>query len=164
MNTSFEINRTNTTTTWLTPIEYIQALGEFDLDPCTPPTMPWQTASRRYTEAENGLLQPWVGRVWLNPPYGKGMDKWLKKMAEHGDGIALLFNRLDSNQFHDWVFPFASAIFFKRQRIHFVNELGHTPKGSYGPGTGSVFVAYGERNAEALKNIGIPGTFIRIRA
>jgi len=163
MDTSFEINRANTTTTWLTPIEIINALGSFDLDPCTPPEMPWKTAEHRYTEEIDGLIMPWFGRVWLNPPYGKGMDKWLKKMAEHGNGVGLYFNRLESNQFHDWVFPFASGLFFKKQRIYFKDAKGQVPEGSNGPGTGSVFVSYGLENAAVLKDLplkGIQGKFI----
>ena len=58
--------------TWLTPPEIIRSLGEFDLDPCVPDSMPWQTAKRMVTKAEDGLTVDWNGkRVWLNPPYGR---------------------------------------------------------------------------------------------
>jgi hypothetical protein len=53
---------------WLTPPSIIQALGRFDLDPCTPEIMPWVTAEKRFTKADDGLIQDWTGRVWLNPP------------------------------------------------------------------------------------------------
>lgn len=124
MNTSFEINRKNTTTTWLTPLEIIKCLGEFDLDPCTPDIMPWETAKRRYTEKENGLIQPWTGRVWLNPPYGKIMERFLERMAQHGNGILLTFNRTETKQFEKYVWPCAHAVLFKTGRIHFLNNEG----------------------------------------
>ncbi len=37
-------NSPDTNTDWLTPPAIIKALGEFDLDPCCPPVMPWRTA------------------------------------------------------------------------------------------------------------------------
>ena len=71
---------------WLTPPEILAALGPFDLDPCTPDAMPWQTAAARYTKRDDGLAQPWRGRVWLNPPFGREAVRWLRKLAAHGDG------------------------------------------------------------------------------
>lgn len=57
-----------------TPPEIFEALGcTFDLDPCQPETgraylsVPTE---HFYTKQENGLLQPWHGFVWLNPPWG----------------------------------------------------------------------------------------------
>lgn len=162
MNTSFEKQGAHkTTTTWLTPIEIIRSLGEFDLDPCTPPTMPWETAKQHYTEKDNGLVQHWFGRVWLNPPYGSDiMAKFLEKMALHGNGIALTFTRLETKQFHQWVFPYADALFFKRGRIHFLNEAGIIPSGTNGPGVGSVFIAYGRSNVFALRDSGMDGKLV----
>lgn len=34
---------------WLTPLDLIQALGPFGLDPCCPAAMPWRTARRMLT-------------------------------------------------------------------------------------------------------------------
>jgi hypothetical protein len=31
-----------------------------------------------YTRLADGLLQPWMGSVWCNPPYS-GLDRWLEK-------------------------------------------------------------------------------------
>lgn len=73
--------------TWLTPPQWIKALGPFDLDPCCPPVMPWPTAAKMLTEAQDGLATPWEGRVWLNPPFGQQAALWLAKMAQHGNGI-----------------------------------------------------------------------------
>lgn len=160
MNTSFEINREKTTTTWLTPPDVIKSLGEFDLDPCTPDIMPWQTAKNRFTEADNGLIQPWHGRVWLNPPYGKLMESFLEKMALHGNGIALTFNRTETMQFAKWVWPYATGVLFKTGRIHFLNNEGE--KVGNGSGTGSLFIAYGEENFQALKDSDIKGKLIRL--
>jgi len=160
MKVQHEINREKTTTTWLTPPDIIESLGEFDLDPCTPIEMPWKTAKHRFTEIQDGLKQDWFGRVWLNPPYGVGMNLWMKKMAEHNNGISLLFNRTETDLFHKYIFNGASAILFKKGRIHFLNNDGI--KVGNGSGCGSVFIAYGEQNAYKLLNSGIEGKFINL--
>jgi hypothetical protein len=71
---------------WLTPPEIVRALGPFDLDPCAPIVRPWDTAAQHYTIQDNGLNQPWAGRVWLNPPYGREAIHWMARLAEHGNG------------------------------------------------------------------------------
>jgi hypothetical protein len=68
---------------WLTPPHILKALGEFDLDPCSPVVRPWPTAKRHFTIEDDGLIQKWEGRVWCNPPYGLESTKWLLKLAEH---------------------------------------------------------------------------------
>jgi len=84
---------------WLTPPEILAALGHFDLDPCAPIIRPWPTATNHYTIEDNGLIQPWEGRVWLNPPYGKYVWKWLDKLSKHKSGIALIFARTGTINF-----------------------------------------------------------------
>ena len=81
---------------WITPREIIDALGgfqSFDLDPCACESQPWPCAVLSLTRAQNGLGQPWPSEaaVWLNPPYGSETWRWLKKLAEHGNGTALVF-------------------------------------------------------------------------
>jgi hypothetical protein len=49
---------------WLTPRYILDALGEFDLDPCAATGQPWATARRHLTVHEDGLKEPWAGRVW----------------------------------------------------------------------------------------------------
>lgn len=135
------------TTTWLTPRWILDALGEFDLDPCCPPEMPWRTAKRMIHQPEDGLNAEWSGRVWLNPPYGRGIDKWMKKMAEHNNGVALVFARTDAKWFRDYVFDAATTIFFLARRVRFC-----TPDGVEGgsPAASSVLVSYGERIADKI--------------
>jgi len=59
---------------WYTPARYVDAarevMGGIDLDPasCQEANQEVQ-AAHYYTMQENGLDQPWYGRVWLNPPY-----------------------------------------------------------------------------------------------
>ena len=157
MNTTFERTE-NTTDEWYTPKEIIDMLGPFDTDPCAPVHPLWRTARIMYDKNDDGLKQEWYGRVWLNPPYSRPLiEKFVETMAEHNDGIALLYNRCDSKMFQDIIFRKASAMKFLRQRIRFYRPDG-TRGGS--PGCGSILIAFGRGNAEILKNCPIEGKFV----
>ena len=159
MNTTFEKSK-NSTDEWYTPIEIINSLGEFDLDPCAPEKPLWKTAKKMYDKNIDGLKMNWEGRVWLNPPYSKPLiDLFVTKMSEHNNGIALLFNRLDSKLFNDVVFEKATAIKFLKGRIKFYRADG-TQGGS--PGCGSILVAFGEENAKILFSNTLPGKCVRV--
>ena len=80
------INADSGEKTWLTPKHIIDALGHFDTDPCCPPNMPWRTADRMLTKADDGTTAPWVGRVWLNPPYGREAYPFLERMSRYNGG------------------------------------------------------------------------------
>lgn len=149
------------TDVWLTPPHILEALGEFDLDPCASEDRPWDTANKHYTIKDDGLMQPWSGRVWCNPPYGPKMGPFLSKLAAHpGGGTALIFARTETNAFFDHVWDKATAILFLKGRLKF-----HKPNGELGgtAGSPSVLIAYGEAEAERLKNCNIRGKYIRIR-
>lgn len=161
MNISFE-KSANTTDEWYTPKEIIDSLGEFDLDPCAPMKPLWKTAKKMFNKEDNGLKQDWEGRVWLNPPYSRPLiELFCKKMAEHGNGITLLFNRLDSCMMHDVVLKNAHAMKFLRKRIRFYRPDG-TQGGS--PGCGSVLFAFGEENARILKENKLEGIYIKLKS
>ena len=144
---------------WLSPPWIIEALGKFDLDPCSYDPMPWNIAKNAYCEM--GLELTWKGRVWLNPPYGKETGLWLKKLADHGNGIALTFARTETAMFFESVWPRASAILFIKGRLHF-----HYPDGTMAKansGAPSCLIAYGSENAVCLEECDIAGKFIDLR-
>ncbi|WP_296952958.1 DNA N-6-adenine-methyltransferase [uncultured Dysgonomonas sp.] len=145
---------------WYTPKEIIQSLGEFDLDPATSLIAYEQNKSaKRYFTAENdGLLQEWHGRVWLNPPYPNPLiQQFLRKMAEHNNGIALVFAKIEAKWFHDIVLKCATAVKFLYNRVRF-----YKPDGTQGlqPRNGSMLIAYGRDNAEMLMNNALKGKFL----
>ena len=88
--------------------------------------------------------------VWLNPPYGKHTSDWLAKMHNHRNGIALVFARTDCKWFHDYCAK-ADAILFIKSRVKFIDGLGVTSKS--GAGSGSMLIAWGSDNVEALKKM-----------
>ena len=104
---------------WLTPPHILDALGEFDLDPCSPIGRPWDTAKKHYTVLDEGLHKEWEGRVFCNPPYGKETQKWLDKCADYGNAIGLVFARTETRMFFSSVWEKADAIFFIKGRLSF---------------------------------------------
>ncbi len=136
--------------TWLTPPEILQALGTFTLDPCCPVGMPWKTAERMLTPEDDGLTTPWFGRVWLNPPWGRQSDPWIEKLARHGNGMALLPARTETQCFFKHVWGMADAVLFVRGRPSFHRLDGKRAKANCGVPV--ALVAYGFRNAWILEH------------
>lgn len=160
LDIGFAHDRTTGKEDWLTPPEIIKSLGSFDLDPCSPMPRPWDTAAKHYTLADNGLRQPWEGRVWMNPPYGNESSKWMERLAHHGNGIALIFARTETATFFPWVWEHASSILFIKGRINFYTKEGRRGGTAGAP---SVLIGYGGGNTAALEQCGIKGHLVRLR-
>lgn len=98
MDTRVQKNKSVSSDEWYTPQWIIEKLGPFDLDPCSPEHRPFDTATVHWTKQQDGLRMPWGKpenvRVWLNPPYSRPLVVlFVRKMAEHNNGIACLRNR-----------------------------------------------------------------------
>lgn len=143
---------------WYTPPEIFDALGlVFDLDPCSPGAgLSFVPARRHLTEADDGLATPWSGTTFVNPPYGPHTPVWMRKLAEHGNGIGLVFARTDTRWFHD-VAPAADVVCFVSSRIRFFQ--GSTERRGGSPGAGSMLLAYGRRCADAVLASGLGACF-----
>lgn len=71
---------------WLTPPAIVErvleVLNRIDLDPCaasrSSPTVPAET---HFTAANDGLDHQWFGKVYLNPPYGREIRRWVEKLV-----------------------------------------------------------------------------------
>lgn len=94
---------------WYTPKDIIEraiaVMGGIDLDPCSNKGVPNVPASKHYTEDDDGLAWDWEGRVYMNPPYGRGIGEWVTKlMDDYAVGIctaaiALVPARTDTDWF-----------------------------------------------------------------
>jgi hypothetical protein len=144
--------------THITPREIIEALGPFDLDPAAADPRPWDCAAASFTEADNGLTQPWFGRVWLNPPFDQRVvPSFVRRLVRHGRGTCLLHARTETAWFAP-IWESATAILFLAHRLHF-----HQPDGTRWPansGAPVVLIAFGDDDAERLRISGIPGAFV----
>lgn len=158
MTGSYNVN-TEEKWEYVTPPYIIKALGDFDLDPCGCEFSPVKTAYELICmPIDNGLFSPWQGRVWLNPPYGRRITRWLGKMAEHNHGIALIFSRTNTEYFHKYVFRVATGILFLKGRIRFLDRLGRPTKNcSPAP---SCLISYGMDDLLVLKSCGLQGSLM----
>jgi hypothetical protein len=145
---------------WLTPKYLTDALGEFDLDPCAPINPPWMIAKTKLDIRDDGLSQSWFGRVWCNPPYGRETFKWLDKLADHGNGIGLIFARTETVGFFKTVWAKADAVFFLKGRLTFCHVDG-TP-GSGNAGAPSCLILFGKNNIDIVNSADIAGKMVRL--
>lgn len=144
---------------WLTPPEILRALGEFDLDPAAAPLpRPWPTARRMISLPQDGLAEPWEGRCWVNPPYGRMTGAWLSRLADHGHGVALIFARTETATFFEYVWKRATGVLFLEGRLTFCKPDGSLASGN--AGGPSCLVSYGEHDAAVLEACELPGAFL----
>ena len=135
---------------WYTPPFVFEALKmQFDLDPCSPDTSKHKTpADTHYVLPYNdGLKNPWFGEVWCNPPYGRGIEKWVEKMYNHNKGILLVnVSALPNRWFHKY-YDHYTAICFVKGRINFINGIDQS---NGAPAHGQMLIAFGERCKKAV--------------
>ena len=117
---------------WSTPQDLFDALTlnfDFTLDPCA--TYENAKCSKYYTKEQDGLKQSWQGeRVFVNPPYGREISKWVKKAYEESSNckviVMLLPARTDTKWFHDYIYKKAQIEFIKG-RLKFGNSKNSAP-------------------------------------
>lgn len=128
-----------------TPQWVFEALGlTFDLDPACPVTGPPHVpATAWYSHVDDGLAQPWHGRVWCNPPFSKP-HPWWHRFYEHGNGIFLCC--VTKGRWFNHAWTHAHAITLLPSNMKF--DQG----GIFMP---TVLIALGDDCATALRNSGI---------
>ena len=116
---------------WSTPPEIFKKLDfiySFNLDPCATPEN--ATCSKFFTEEDNGLEQDWSGyRVFMNPPYGREIKRWMKKAYEESLKGALVVclvpSRTDTQWWHDYAVK--GQIQYLKGRLKFGNSANSAP-------------------------------------
>jgi len=150
------------TSDWYTPPEIFKALGlVFDLDPCSPGPGHWVPAHKIYTVEDDGLIQPWHGLVFVNPPFGgrNGHVPWLVKFLDHANGVAIVRAYTSSGWWHEHVVPRAELLLFPRGKTQFLR-----PNGSIGtaPGHGVALLGMGSPACTALLKSGLGACYANV--
>lgn len=136
---------------WYTPADVIKAarevLGVIDLDPASSESANKIVGATKFFSAEdNGLIQEWLGRVWLNPPFANGVidqfvDKFLAEWkAGHVTAAIILTDNATETRWYRKLIDAQPAIVFTTGRINFYKG-GTFEEGS--PTRGQSFFYYG---------------------
>lgn len=159
---------------WYTPSKIKKAvyntLLKIDLDPCSNPGYPNIEASHHYTKIDDGLTKIWRGNVFMNPPYGSHIKKWVLKMIDsyqYGDvkaALILLPARVETNYWYD-LSPCVSMWCAIHNRIKFSSNISSKTKnvGSFGSAIMllSDDISTQERFIDNFGNIGIIYTEVK---
>jgi phage N-6-adenine-methyltransferase len=122
------------TGSWSTPQGFFDKLnwrfGPFDLDPCA--TDDNKKCNNFFTEGQDGLLEDWSGHtVFVNPPYGRGIEKWIEKgyresLKNHTKIVMLVPSRTDTKYWHKYIM-LASELYFVKGRLKFGESENSAP-------------------------------------
>jgi phage N-6-adenine-methyltransferase len=124
---------------WYTPPKVVEAvravMGDIDLDPASCETAQEIVRAKRYfTREDDALKQEWKGKVFMNPPYTRGViDELIRRLVAHyraglvPEAIVLTNNASDTNWFHE-LGDESRLICLVKGRIRFQNPSG-TPGG-----------------------------------
>lgn len=136
-------------TDWETPQDLFDTYDElyhFDLDVCASqentkcPEFFSLEGHFRWTAGElikldngTGLDGLWGNkRCWMNPPYGKGLDKWVARASDAASNgatvVALLPARTDVRWFHQYIYKKKYVqVEFLKGRLKFGNSTNSAP-------------------------------------
>jgi hypothetical protein len=120
---------------WYTPENIIKSarktMGSIDCDPASSPLANETVkAMELFTKDDDGLTQPWRGRVWLNPPYAQPL------IAQFAEAVAskfesgeyeqacILVNNATETAWFQRILAVASGVCFPSSRIRFVSPEG----------------------------------------
>jgi phage N-6-adenine-methyltransferase len=108
---------------WETPQDLFDALNEkhkFTLDPCA--TFDNRKCEKFFTKLDDGLKQSWKNeRVFMNPPYGRLIGKWIAKALDEtvdsATTVCLIPARTDTRWWHNYAVK--GAVEFLKGRLEF---------------------------------------------
>lgn len=130
---------------WATPRALLAVVRQeyaIELDVCA--SAENAACARFYSKEDDAFKQPWAGVCWMNPPYGRGIGRWIERAAraaaEGATVVCLLPARTDTKWWHAYCEPvlrgrWPGEVVFLAGRLHF-NEA---PSGAPFPSVLVVF-------------------------
>jgi phage N-6-adenine-methyltransferase len=118
---------------WETPQTFFDHFNNrygFTLDACA--TAENAKCENYFTPEDNALTRRWAGVVWMNPPYGHGLGKWVEKAYQESrrkgvdEVVCLLPASTDTTWWHDYVMK-ARHIILIRGRLRFGGSSSNAP-------------------------------------
>lgn len=92
---------------WATPNDFFNQLNKefnFEVDVCALEDN--AKCQKYFTPDMDGLKQEWSGVCWMNPPYGRQINKWVEKAYQSSKKgatvVCLLPARTDTKWWHDY--------------------------------------------------------------
>ncbi|WP_258088392.1 phage N-6-adenine-methyltransferase [Weissella fangxianensis] len=110
---------------WETPEDLFIELNKkfkFDLDACA--SVENHKLEKYFTERDDALIQKWDGNVFMNPPYGRSINKFIEKAyKEHLRDpnrfiVMLIPSRTDTTYWHEFI-QNKSIVKFLKGRLKF---------------------------------------------
>lgn len=135
---NIEVMFSSATDNWSTPQDFFDKLNDelhFTLDVCA--NADNHKCDKYYTKEMDGLIQPWKGNIWCNPPYGREIGKlvekawkvnksWLDELT--GVIVMLLPARTDTKWFHRYIYNQPNVeVRFIKGRLKFGNSKNSAP-------------------------------------
>ena len=144
---------------WFTPKEIVKPLGLFDLDVCSVSFRPFDIAKNHieFDKGQNAFSFEWGGIIWMNPPYGKEIEPFIKKFMTVENGIGLVFARMGAEWMQDFLKQ-GNEIFVLRKRVKFISKEGISGTNA---GTDSCFLIRGQEARLKIEFSGLEGVFIK---
>lgn len=126
-----KVHFSSQTDNWATPRSLFDTLNSefgFNLDPCS--SHENAKCKRHFTKEDDGLAQSWDGdRVFMNPPYGRTIGKWMRKAFESSLRgslvVCLVPARTDTNWWHDYAMK--GEIRLIKGRLKFGDAIANAP-------------------------------------
>lgn len=151
---------------WYTPKEYIdsvyEVLSEIDLDPASCEEANHTIKAQKfYTKEDDGLSHPWIGKVFLNPPYGEDGPPFIEKLIQEyktenvTEFILLVNSRATDAEWFQSLYD--GIICFTDHRIDFDSPEEKNTSSTHG----SCFVYFGHNEKKFAESFSKYGSILK---